>query len=46
MGLIKKCGRFCGYFWRCLNRQEGDCMGYAEPEEDDENEDRLDRMAY
>ena len=46
MVLVKACGKFCSYFWRCLNRHDGECLGYAEPEEDDEMEDRIDKMTY
>lgn len=46
MRLNKVCGRFCSYFWHCINRHEGECVGYAEPEEDDESEDMMDRLTY
>ena len=45
MGLIKRCNQFCVWLGRCLNQHEGECMGYAESD-DDEIEDRLDEMTY
>ncbi len=46
LGLIKKCGRFCTYLGHCMNQHEGECLGYVEPENDDEVEERLDNIAY
>lgn len=46
MGLVKQCNRFCVWLGRCLNQHEGDCMGYAEPDDEDDIEDRLDEMTY
>lgn len=46
MRLNRVCGRFCHWFSLCLNRHEGECLGFVEPEEDDETEDMIDKMAY
>ena len=45
MGLIRKCNRFCVWMGRCLNQHEGECMGYAEPDDDDIDEE-IERMTY
>lgn len=45
MELIRKCNRFCIWMGRCLNQHEGECMGYAEPDDDD-IDDEIERMTY
>lgn len=44
MRLNKVCGRFCYWFGRCLNQHEGECLGYVEPDDDDD--DIIERMSY
>lgn len=37
------CGRFCHWFSICLNRHNGECVGFSEPD-DDEVEDIFDKL--
>lgn len=37
------CGRFCHWFSICLNRHNGECVGFSEPD-DDEVEDIFDKI--
>lgn len=47
MGLIKQCGRFCHWLGHCAHQHAGDCMGYAEPDNDEDDiEDKLERTTY
>lgn len=47
MGFVKQCGRFCHWLGHCAHQHVGDCMGYSEPDEDeDEIDDRLEKTTY
>lgn len=44
--IIKTCGRFCHWFGRCLNQHEGECLGYMEPDDEEDEYERIDRLTY
>jgi len=46
MGFKSRCGQFCHWLGRCLNQHEGECLGYVEPDDNDEIEDRIDKLTY
>ena len=34
MGFKSRCGRFCHWLGHCLNQNEGECLGYQEPDDE------------
>jgi len=46
MGLIRQCNRFCVWIGRCINQHEGECLGYVEPDDEDDVDEILDKITY
>jgi hypothetical protein len=46
MEFIRRCGRFCHWLGHCLNQRDGSCRGYLEPDDEDDMDDRIERLTY